>query len=194
MMERKHILAVCGSLRDESKTRIALREALAGAEAAGATTDLLDLRDLELPMYGAEPAGRDAGDASLVRRQLRAADGVILGTPIYHGSYSSPLKTALDYATREEFENTTAGLLAVAGGRFPTRGLDHLRSVVRYLDAWVVPLEVAIPNSSTTVADGMIRDDELADRTRRLGRSVAQYSGVGRLPELRARGAKAPGD
>ena len=39
------VVAVCGSLRDESRTRVALREALTAAEAAGATTDPDKLRD-----------------------------------------------------------------------------------------------------------------------------------------------------
>lgn len=184
-MERhRHIVAICGSLRDESKTRVALREALDGAEELGASTELIDLREYHLPLYGAGNAGADAGDAPRLRRTVRAADGVLVGTPIYHGSYSSPLKCALDYCKRDDFEGTTVGLLAVAGGRFPTRGLDHLRSVVRYVGAWVLPLEVALPNSSSTVGTEAVRDPELAERTRRLGREVVRHADVNRLPEI----------
>lgn len=186
MHDREHVVAICGSLREESTTRIALREALAAAEAEGATTDLLDLRHYDLPLYGADEVGPDAGDAPQLRQQVRAADAVILGTPVYHGSYASPLKAALDYCTRDEFDGTTVGLLTVAGGRFPTRALDHLRCVAQYLGAWVLPHEVAIPNAGTTVHDDGIDDAELSDRTRRLGRDLTRYAAIDRLPTMQS--------
>src|ERR1700674_5059426 len=49
-----HVLRIAGlggSLRPESSSLAALKVPLEGASAAGATTDLLDLRSLDLPMY-----------------------------------------------------------------------------------------------------------------------------------------------
>jgi len=94
-MADPHVIAIPGSLRDESYTRKALLIALAAAEDAGATTDLVDLRDLDLPVVDADED--DPADAQELTRRVREADTILLGTPVYHGSYSSPLKTALDY-------------------------------------------------------------------------------------------------
>jgi len=105
-----HVVAVTGSLREESATRVATRCALDGARALGATTDLVDLRTLDVPLFDADDEA--AGDAPLLRERVGAADAVVLGTPVYHGSYSSVLKTALDYCGFDEFENVTVGLLA----------------------------------------------------------------------------------
>ena len=177
----KHIVALCGSQRNGSYTRLALERTLATAEAHGATTDLVDVGALELPVF--DPDHTDAGDAETLRKRVRAADGVVLGTPMYHGSYSSPLKTALDYCGFDEFEETTVGLLVVSGGGFPTPALEHLRSVVRALDAWVLPHQVAIPNSNSVFEDGRVIDEGLIERIETLGRDIVEYAGVESYPE-----------
>jgi NAD(P)H-dependent FMN reductase len=170
-----HVAGLVGSLRDASNSRVACRHALSAAAGAGATTDLVDLRDLDLPVYDAD--ADDAGDAPELRRRVRAADAVLLATPMYHGSYASPLKTALDYCGFDEFENCTVGLLAVAGGQFPVTALDHLRSVCRALDAWVLPHQAAVPQSHSAVSD-RIEDEDLADRVATLGERAVEYAHI----------------
>ena len=179
---RPSVVGVCGSFREASTTRAALRHALAAAEAAGAEAELVDLRAYDLPPYGG--VDRDAGDASALRRRLAAADAVVLGSPIYHGTIASPLKTALDYCGFDEFEDTLVGIVVTAGGRFPTPAVLHLRTVARWVRAWVHPTHVGIPNAGDVVEDGVVVDDDYADRLGTLGREMAQYAAVGRLPEL----------
>lgn len=168
--------AVVGSLREQSVTRIALERTLEAVAARGGDVELLDLRAYELPVYDADR--RDAGEAPAFRADVRALDAILLGTPVYHGSFSGPLKNALDYCGFEEFENTTVGLLAVAGGRFPLPALDHLRGVLRALDAWVLPYQAAVPNSQKAVAGGTVVDEELADRLDTLGERILEYADI----------------
>lgn len=175
------VVAICGSLRDSSRTRVALREALAASGEVGATTELIDLRDYELPSLNT--ADGDVPGARALRETVEQADSILLGTPNYHGSYSGALKNALDYCGRDEFEGTTVGLLEVAAGEFPGSALIHLRTVSRTLRAWTLPTEVAIPDSASVVDGTRITDVEIADRTHRLGRELAIYAGVADLPE-----------
>lgn len=175
-MPDPHVAAICGSLRDGSYTRVGLHRALAAADDAGATTDLVDLRELDLPVFDPDTA-EPPGAADLCSR-LRDADAIILGTPMYHGSYASPLKTALDYAGFDEFEDATVGLLAVAGGSFPVTALDHLRAVCRAVNAWVLPTEVVIPRAREQIEDGEIVEGDIADRIDELGRDVVQYAAI----------------
>jgi NAD(P)H-dependent FMN reductase len=176
MAENVHVVALCGSLRDGSHTRTALKAALDAASDAGASTELVDLRALDLPVFDAD--ADDAGDADELRTTVAGADAILLGTPMYHGSYSSPLKTALDYCGFDEFEDKTVGLLAVAGGGFPVTALEHLRSVCRALDAWVIPHQAAIPKAYDAFEDGAFVDDGLADRVRTLGQRAVQYANI----------------
>lgn len=181
MNDDSHVVAICGSLRDASKTRIALREVLAAARTAGVTTELVDLREYDLPVF--DPDDRDAGDALALSRTVQNADAVVLGTPNYHGSYSAPLKNALDYLGRDEFEATTVGLLVVAGGEFPTPALEHLRTVARTLNAWTLPTQVAIPGAASVVENGGVTDSAVAQRIETLGEDLAAYAGVEGYPE-----------
>jgi NAD(P)H-dependent FMN reductase len=179
-MPDTHVVAICGSLRDESHTRKGLEHALDAASNAGATTELLDLREWELPVFDADD--REVGDAEAFTERVREADAVILGTPMYHGSYAAPLKNALDYCGFDEFEDKTVGLLAVAGGSFPITALEHMRSVCRALDAWVLPHQAAIPKARNAFEGGpddwSWADEDVADRVAVLGRRVVRYANI----------------
>ena len=115
--ETVHVVAATGSLREESFTRLVLRHASNAAESVGASTELIDLRKLEIPLFDADDD--EAGDAPHLMHCIREADSILLGASMYHGSYSSVLRTALDYCGFGEFENKTIGILAVFGGNFP---------------------------------------------------------------------------
>ena len=175
-MTQPHVVGVVGSLREASYTRVAVERALEAGRAVGGTTELLDLRELDLPVFDADD--REAGDAPELTRTIREADAILLGTPVYHGSYSAPLKNALDYCGFDEFENKTVGLLAVAGGGFPITALDHLRSVCRALNCWVIPHQAAIPKARNYVADGRITDADIDERVATLGEEAVQYANI----------------
>jgi NAD(P)H-dependent FMN reductase len=177
-----HVVALCGSLRDASRTRVALEQALDGARAAGGTAELVDLRDLDLPPL--DPDAPTPPAAAALADTVTDADAVLLGTPNYHGSYTGALKDALDHLGRDEFGGQTVGLVEVAAGSHPGPALAHLRAVCRTLDAWTVPLEVAVPDSHSLVRDDGVADADLAERLDRLGEQLVRYAGVARYPEV----------
>jgi azobenzene reductase len=180
-MSTPSVLAVSGSLRDTSYTRTALRYVLDAAAEAGAETSLLDLREYDLPVY--DPDIDDQGDGTELMRLVREADAVALGTPVYHGSYSGALKNFHDYCGFDEYEDTTVGLLATAGGGSYGSTLDHLRITVRGVHGWVLPHQVGIRGASREFEDdpGAIDgrafiDEKLEERTRKLGRMLTEYA------------------
>jgi len=171
------VVAICGSLRADSTTRLALEHVVDAAADAGADAELLDLRDWNLPIFDADD--RDRGDAAALKTVVGRADAVALGTPVYHGMVSSALKNAFDYLGRDEFEDTTVGLLATsAGGPFaPT--LEHLRTGVRTLHGWALPHEVGIRNARDAFDDsGAFVDPDLDERVRTLGRLLVEYARI----------------
>jgi FMN reductase len=71
-----------------------LRAALAGADESGAETELLDLRELRLPLYVPTESAVPAG----ARRLLPAAgasDAMIWSSPLYQGTVSGAFKKRL---------------------------------------------------------------------------------------------------
>lgn len=176
MSSTSTVVALSGSVRDESYTRTALEHVLDAARAAGADTELLDLREYDLPPF--DPDFDEQGDSEQLARAIRNADTVIVGSPVYHGSYSSTVKNALDYCGSDEFEGTTVGLLAVAGGGSYASTLDHLRVVARTVHAWVLPHQVGIRRAYNQFEDGEFVDEALEERVRKLGRDAVAYANI----------------
>ncbi len=173
-----HIVGLAGSLRAGSATQMAVRCALLGAEKVGARTQLLDLASYDLPFLGRdkEPTGRNAVERFL--GDIRAADGIVLGSPEIHGSMSGVLKNALDLANRDTFEGKMLGLIGVAGGRVgASETLSHLRAIGRSLHAWVVPAQVSIGagDKAFDSAEEPV-DEEVRDRLQSVGRQVAHFA------------------
>src|ERR1700682_3212326 len=116
-----YIVAVGGTLRANSSTERAMRHVLAAAQRAGARTKLISGSSLELPLYQPDNPERSEGARDLVA-ELALADGIILGSPGYHGSISGLVKNALDYAedlrtdVRPYFSGRPVGCIATAGG------------------------------------------------------------------------------
>ena len=177
------VVAVSGSHREESYTRTALQYVLRAAETAGAETTLLDLREYDLPVYDPDRDLEAQGDAVEATRIVREADAVALGTPVYHGSYSGALKNFHDYCGFDEYEDTTVGLLATAGGGSYGSTLDHLRITVRGVHGWVLPHQVGLRNASAKfeadpdAIDGRrFRDPDLRERVEKLGQDLVEYA------------------
>ncbi|MGM0604572.1 MAG: NADPH-dependent FMN reductase [Halobacteriota archaeon] len=164
------IVAVSGSRRAQSTTRAALECALSAAGDAGAETGLIDLRSVDLPLF--HPDRTEQGDAKRLCRRIRDADGVVLGSPVYHGSYSSTFRNFHDYCSADEYENTAVGLLATAGGGSYGATLEHMRSTVRGVHGWTVPQQVGIRNASRKIEHGTVVDESIRDRIESLGRQV----------------------
>jgi FMN reductase len=145
-----YVVALGGSVRGGSTTDNVLRMALAAAAAGGARTLHLGGAELNLPMYTPEGLERTPAAKRLVA-ELRRADGIIIGSPSYHGSVSGYVKNALDYVEdlRDEpapyFDGRAVGCIAVASGWHGAMStLDTMRSIVHALRGWPTPLGVPV--------------------------------------------------
>ncbi|HEX3913491.1 MAG TPA: NADPH-dependent FMN reductase [Steroidobacteraceae bacterium] len=157
-MSSPYIVAVGGTLRPSSSTEWAMRHVLRTAQQAGARVKLISGPQLQLPLYQPENTERSEGARFLVA-ELALADGIIIGSPGYHGSISGLVKNALDYAEdlraqpRPYFSGRAVGCIATAGG-WPgaINTLSALRDIVHALRGWPTPLGAAI-NSAESVFD-----------------------------------------
>jgi NAD(P)H-dependent FMN reductase len=173
------VIGLCGSLRSISTTRQALSTALNGAAEIGAETQLVDLRNYELVFCdGKDKEDEYPEDVFKLRREIQQAQGLILGTPEYHGGYSGVLKNALDLMGFSEFQGKVIGLVGVAGGQTGAiNALNGLRTVGRSLRAWVIPNQVSIAQAWQVFDDaGRIKDKDLENRLLELGREVARFA------------------
>lgn len=171
------IVGLCGSLRAGSHSRKALEIALRAAAEAGAETILFDPAERPLPFCEGPATPPEAANQAEWSRLVKQADGLILSTPEYHGSFSGVMKNALDLVGIGEMEDKVCGLISVLGGGPQANALSHLRVVCRQVHAWVIPHQAAIGSAYRMFdGDGALKDEKLQRRVERVGTDVVKYA------------------
>lgn len=137
------IVAIQGSIRPGNYTRKALAIIDRAAQnIPGLDFEIIDPSDLDLPL----PGQQTTRDVEYLKMKVREADGVILATPEYHGSYSSVMKLVIDnLGFPSMLKDKPVALLGVAAGRIGAiKALEHLRSVVSHVGGLVLPQVVSV--------------------------------------------------
>jgi FMN reductase len=159
MRTKPLIVGMGGTMRPGSSTELAVRYALRGAEQAGADTAMLGGSDLILPLYNPIDVTRSEPAQRLIDL-LRNCDGLILGSPGYHGSISGLVKNALDYTedmrddARPYLDGRAIGCIACAfGWQSVGSTLASLRSIVHALRAWPTPFAAGVNSEGKIFCD-----------------------------------------
>ncbi len=183
MTERLAIVGLGGSLARASRSLAALRVALDGAAEAGAATTLLDLRELDLPMYDPDEAGELPPAASTLIEACYGADGMLWSSPMYQGTISGAFKNARDWlhalGSREPpfLHDEVIGLISAAGGTQGLQAINTMEFAVRALRGWAVPYVIPVA-SAFRVFDsaGQITDEGVELQLRTLGAEVVRVA------------------
>ena len=183
--KRPHVVGIGGTLRDGSIGLRALEEALAAAEEAGATTELLDLRELGLPMYEPGKPFEEFGESGeRLVEAMRGADAMLWSTAAYHGTLAGVTKNALDFAQfmgRDEkpyLQDKVVGLVATSGGGMAAvNAINAMVNVVHALRGVAAPLSVPVTQPWKAFDDeGNVNDEGVARRLESLGRLVVEMA------------------
>lgn len=168
------VLAVIGSLRRRSNTRLVVREVARQLTARRCVVDVLDFHAEPLPLYNPDTAYESPAFPALQKR-VQQADVLLLGAPDYHGSISSVMKSFLDHFWQE-----FAGKLFATIVSSHEKGLtvtDQLRTVARQCYAWSLPYGVSF-TAGEDVKDGKIVAAPLRERLQMFARDIAVYGAL----------------
>jgi FMN reductase len=173
------IVGLGGSTAELSRSRAALHVSLAGARSAGVETELLDIRELALPMYN--PDDEPPESVARLMDSCYGADGMLWASPTYQGSISGAFKNALDWlhdlGARDPafLHDKVVGLISTAGGTQGLQAINAMEFSARALRAWAVPYVVPIGLSASVFhIDGRIVDEGVAAQLDTLGREVVR--------------------
>ena len=199
MRSQLTVVGLGGSLAKHSSSLAALKIAMEGAAETGAKTELLDIRQLSLPMY--DPAEEDNPSESVLRMcdAIHQADGLLWSSPMYNGTISGSFKNALDWLKLLGDRNPpyltdkVVGLISTAGGVQGLQAVNTMEFVVRALRGWAVPLVMPIAQAWKAFDEqGAPLDAQLTEQLHALGREVARGSCQFALqPPTKANAAKA---
>jgi FMN reductase len=177
------IVGLGGSLSEISRSRAALRVALDGAADAGAETTLLDLRELDLPMYNPDDENEPPESAARLIESCYAADGMLWSSPMYQGTISGAFKNALDWlhalGRRDPpyLHDTVVGLISAAGGTQGLQAINTMEFATRALRAWAVPYVVPVAAAARVFdPSGQVRDEAAEAQLRMLGSEVVRVA------------------
>jgi FMN reductase len=176
------IVGLGGSLAEVSRSRAALRVALEGAAGAGAETTLLDLRELDLPMYNPDDEQTRAGAGRLIEA-CYGADGMLWSSPMYQGTISGAFKNALDWlhvlGSREPafLHDEVIGLISAAGGTQGLQAINTMEFATRALRAWAVPYVVPVAVAARVFdREGRVQDAAIEQQLLSLGVEVVRVA------------------
>ncbi|MEV7978489.1 NAD(P)H-dependent oxidoreductase [Streptomyces sp. NPDC086519] len=181
------IVCISGSPSPSAWSRQLLSAVADTLVARGCEVDMLDLRELPLPLLDTVAYDAGGGHPHPAGRELRArvaeADGVVLATSVHHASYSGLLKSALDHLEADAFVRKPVGLIANAGAqRGATIACEHLRSVVKALSGWATPTQVASAASDFDPQTRQLRTGSLIRRCQAMSDELVTFVGAMTAP------------
>lgn len=181
-----HLVAIGGSNREGSNTLLVLEDLIKIAEARGATTDLLDVRTLKLPVYEPDLPREGQPQALLeLLPRIQKADGFLLASPTYHGTVAGGVKNLLDAIDlfgsdeRGSFAARPVGIAAY-GGPGAINTLNALNHSARGLSGFVVPTVLTVGWGGVTAEAG-ITDEGTRERATALIEEVLNLAKMQRL-------------
>ena len=167
------LILLGGSLREHSRSRALLQTSLSFAKERGIDAELLDLLELDLPMFLPDrtledyPIGKQAAIAQLLAA-YRRAHAMIWASPTYHGTVSGVFKNALDYAellandARPYLQDCAVGIIAIND----STTLTAMSHCVHELQAWLAPTQIMATGKSFSETHDLI-DDRVKKRLAR---------------------------
>lgn len=175
------IVAIGGTVNPDSSTEQALRLATRPAAEAGAEVSVFGGAYLAtLAHY--RGTGYEAGNGGELVEAVRAADGLIIAAPGYHGTISGLVKNALDYLedlardSRPYLDGRAVGLITTAfGDQASMSTLLTLRAIVHALRGWPTPMGATIRTYQGLFSpDGECLDDRARLQIEMVGRQTLQ--------------------
>ncbi len=183
------VLAINGSPRRNGNTQVLIDEAAKELKKAGIAFECISIADYEIgPCTGCERCFKKPwscpikDDAIEVLRQMAAADGILVGSPVYCGGITAQLKALFDRSVMtyyiSEFKDKVGGALAVGGAKNGGQELTLLQMNTYFLmfDMIVASAENGYYGGMATGNDkGDVRKDkEGLEKARGVGRRVAR--------------------
>jgi len=149
-MKTIKVLAFSGSFRSGSYNRKLLKIAAGYAKASGADVEVMDLKELSMPVYDGDIQAKGLPASVLeFKAKIEASDLLIIASPEYNYSVPGGLKNAIDWASRGEnsFKGKHAVVCGASNGHYGTARMQpHLRQVLECVNVFVLPQpQVFIP-------------------------------------------------
>lgn len=157
------IAGLAGSPSIPSRTRLLVQTAIDRIIAqTGAASRLVDLAEL-VPHLGIRSRAEAPAPVEEALRLIEGADLLIVGTPVYKGSYTGLFKHLIDLIDYPALLGTPVGLLATGGSDRHALVVEYqLRPLFTFFGAKTLPTAVFVPEKS--IHNGWVEEAGCAAR------------------------------
>lgn len=174
---------ICGSLRSDSLNKKLLFEVSSIIKDLKlGNVNIPSLSEMNLPVYNHDIERQKLPDGlATLGSLISCSDGLIICSPEYNGSISSPLKNMIDWLSRLKpipLAGVPVLLIGASPGRFgAVRGLNHGKVPFDTLGAFVYPQLYGLPGADQafSISDKLI-DGSVKERLRKLVIKFDQFS------------------
>lgn len=140
--------------------------------------DVVEVRDIARDATEEVLGGLRAQRLEEAMRTIEAADGLVVATPVFRGSYAGVLKTVLDLLEAGSLRGVPTVLAATSGTTRHTLVTEHaMRPLLSYFGALTLPTTIVATPEDLVLGTRPTR--ELAARVDRAGAELAEKFGIG---------------
>ena len=167
------LLGISGTIIGE-KTSIVVQNVLEKVKKhhPNVEIEMLDLREYEVQFCDGRNPSTYTGDTKKVLDIIQSADFYIIGTPIFQGSLSGPLKNLFDLINPKDIRNKVMGFVATGGTYQHYLVIENqLKPIAGFFRAFVAPGYVYVNNDHFN-KDNEIIDQEVLNRITDLAKEV----------------------
>lgn len=158
-----NIVIILGSIREGRQShKVAYHLAQRVAQHLNVEVEMIDLADRNIPQLNNRWAQQEepAPDLPELSQILHDADGILLVSPEYHGSYTGVLKNTIDHYWKE-FQRKPMGVVTTGSGKFGGINASHqMQQLILSLGAYPIPQKLLVPFAKTSFTDAFEPSDE----------------------------------
>ena len=159
-----------------SRTLNAVKQAMEFAQKQDASIDMetINVRDLDIVLCdGRDPALYENDTKTLIDK-IVAADALILGTPVYRGSYTGILKNVFDVLPNDALVGKPVGIVVTGSTQHHYLAIEHeIKPLLGFFHAHALPGGVYLTREHFN--DSVLVDEGAIERIKQLSAAIVQF-------------------
>jgi chromate reductase len=143
---------------------------------------VVDLQTLNIPVYDGDiEANGIPGGVQILAKHMSEASAIIISSPEYNGSISSPLKNTIDWLSRVKPNPMTLKSILLLGASpgvlGATRGLAHTRQPIETLGNYLYPVPMGFMHADQAFDEkGNLKDPSQVEKLQQLINSFIEFA------------------
>ena len=173
------LLGLSGSpaKNSDSRTLSAVKQVVEFATKydASITSETINVRDLDIELCDGRDPALYEGDTKALIDKIVSADAVVLGTPVYRGSYTGILKNVFDILPNDALVGKPVGILVTGSTQHHYLSIEHeVKPLLGFFHAHALPGGVYL--SAKHYKDHVLVDQGAIDRLQQLAVSIIEFA------------------